>query len=59
MTLTRAEFEELTADLTDRTVRPVQGTRSRTPSSTSRKIDEVVLVGGSTRMPAVQELVRS
>ena len=56
--LTRAEFQQITSDLLDRTASPVQPGRSRTPASRSAEIDHVVLVGGSTRMPAVTELVK-
>jgi molecular chaperone DnaK len=56
-TLTRARFEQLTADLIERTRGPVTqalGDAGLGPDD----IDEVILVGGSTRIPAVQELVR-
>ena len=56
MTLTRAQFEEMTADLLDRCRYPVQ--QALQDAKLSNKLDEVVLVGGSTRIPAVQELVR-
>ncbi|MCC6446942.1 MAG: molecular chaperone DnaK [Armatimonadetes bacterium] len=57
MTLSRAKFEELTRDLLDRCVGPFQ--RAIKDAGLSEKdIDEVVLVGGSTRMPAVQELAK-
>jgi molecular chaperone DnaK len=56
MTLTRAQFEEMTADLLDRCRHPVQ--QALQDAKLSNKLDEVVLVGGSTRIPAVQELVR-
>ncbi len=55
--LTRARFEELTRDLTDRTRRPVEQALADAKVAAS-EIDEVVLVGGATRMPAVVELVR-
>ncbi|MDH6056199.1 molecular chaperone DnaK [Umezakia ovalisporum] len=57
MTLTRAKFEEMTADLLDRCRKPVQQALQDAKLSNG-EIDEVVLVGGSTRIPAVQELVR-
>jgi molecular chaperone DnaK len=57
MTLTRAQFEEMTADLLDRCRKPVQQALKDAKLS-NKQIDEVVLVGGSTRIPAVQELVR-
>jgi molecular chaperone DnaK len=57
MSLTRAKFEELTRDLLERTRRPVEEALSEA-KVTADDIDEVILVGGSTRMPAVQELVR-
>lgn len=57
ITLTRAKFDELTADLVERTRRPVRDALSEAGLSTS-DIDEVLLVGGSTRIPAVVELVR-
>ncbi|AVZ29592.1 molecular chaperone DnaK [Nodularia spumigena UHCC 0039] len=56
-TLTRAKFEEMTADLLDRCRKPVQQALQDAKLSNA-EIDEVVLVGGSTRIPAVQELVR-
>ncbi len=55
--LTRAHFEELTRDLTERCVGPFQQALKDAGLSAS-KIDEVVLVGGSTRMPVIQELVK-
>jgi molecular chaperone DnaK len=57
MTLTRATFEQLTADLVDRCLGPVQQAMTDAKVS-SNDIDEVILVGGSTRIPAVQKLVR-
>ncbi|MFC4652502.1 molecular chaperone DnaK [Lactococcus nasutitermitis] len=56
-TLTRAKFDELTADLVERTRRPVRDALAEAGLSTS-DIDEVLLVGGSTRIPAVVELVK-
>ena len=55
-TLTRAKFEELCSDLIDRCGVPVQNALRDAKLSKS-DIDEVVLVGGSTRIPAVQQLV--
>jgi molecular chaperone DnaK len=57
MTLTRAKFEEMCSDLLDRCRKPVQQALNDAKLTTS-DIDEVVLVGGSTRIPAVQQLVR-
>ena len=57
MKLTRAKFEQLTADLVDRCVGPVKRALADA-KITERDIDEVILVGGSTRVPAVQALVR-
>ncbi|KAL2513882.1 Heat shock 70 kDa protein 7 [Forsythia ovata] len=56
-TLTRAKFEELCSDLLDRLKTPVQNSLRDAKLSFS-DIDEVILVGGSTRIPAVQELVK-
>jgi molecular chaperone DnaK len=55
--LTRAKFEQLTADLVERCAKPVQQALADA-KLTARDLDEVVLVGGSTRIPAVQALVR-
>jgi molecular chaperone DnaK len=57
MRLTRAKFEQLTADLVERCAGPVQQALADA-KLTARDLDEVVLVGGSTRIPAVQALVR-
>jgi len=57
-TLTRAKFNELTADLVQRTVEPVRRALSDA-KMTAKDIDQVLLVGGSTRTPAVQETVKS
>ncbi|WP_460192628.1 molecular chaperone DnaK [Thermosynechococcus sp. FA-CM-4201] len=57
MTLTRAKFEELCSDLIDRCRVPVEQAL-RDAKLTKEQIDEVVLVGGSTRIPAIQELVK-
>ena len=56
-TLTRAEFEPITKDLLDRCRKPVEQAL-RDANMSQGEIDEVILVGGSTRMPAVQELVK-
>ena len=55
--LTRAEFESITKDLLDRCRKPVEQALHDAGMSQG-DIDEVILVGGSTRMPAVQELVK-
>jgi molecular chaperone DnaK len=57
MKLTRAKFEQLTDDLVQRCVGPFEAALSDAKLSAS-EIDEVVLVGGATRMPMIQELVR-
>ena len=57
-TLTRAEFERITRDLLDRCRRPVEQALADAKLQSSQ-IDEVILVGGSTRMPAVQDLVKN
>lgn len=56
-TLTRAKFNELTADLVNKTVEPMNQVLSDAGISASQ-IDKVLLVGGSTRIPAVQEAVK-
>jgi molecular chaperone DnaK len=56
--LTRAKFEELCADLIERVKKPVQTAMEDAKASNS-DIDEIVLVGGSTRIPMVAELVQS
>ncbi len=56
-TLTRAKFDQLTADLVERTTQPVEQAMADA-KLTAADIDEVILVGGSTRIPAVQNLVR-
>jgi molecular chaperone DnaK len=55
--LTRAKFEQLTHDLIERCMSPVKQAISDA-KITERDLDEVILVGGSTRIPAVKELVR-
>ena len=57
VTLTRAKFDELTADLVDRTMEPVRVALKDADLQPS-ELDKVLLVGGSTRIPAVQEAVK-
>jgi molecular chaperone DnaK len=58
MTITRAKLEQLTADLVDRTIAPLK--QALTDAGlTAGDINEVVMVGGMTRMPAVQDRVRA
>ncbi|MGE7111962.1 molecular chaperone DnaK [Lysinibacillus sp. NPDC047702] len=57
ISLTRAKFDEITLPLVNRTVGPVRQALSDAGLSTT-EIDQVILVGGSTRIPAVQEAVR-
>ena len=57
MNLTRAKFEEMTADLVERTVGPTQRALSDAGFSADQ-VDKVILVGGSTRIPAVQEAIK-
>ena len=57
MTLTRAKFEELTRDLVDATIEPMRKALSDA-NLTYDQIDKIILVGGSTRIPAVQEAVK-
>jgi len=57
VTLTRAKFEELTADLVEKTMGPTRQALQDAGLSPN-EIDKVVLVGGSTRIPAVQEAIR-
>ncbi|HOA78987.1 MAG TPA: molecular chaperone DnaK [Bacilli bacterium] len=57
MSLTRAKFEELTAHLVEKTLEPVRRALSDA-KMTARDIDQVLLVGGSIRIPAVQEAVK-
>ena len=57
MNLTRAKFEELTQDLLDRTVGPFEQALADAKLK-AQALDDVVLVGGATRMPMVQELIR-
>jgi molecular chaperone DnaK len=58
MTLTRAKFEELTRDLVENTMGPTRQAMSDA-KMTSKDIDKVILVGGSTRIPAVQEAIKN
>ena len=57
ITLTRAKFNELTADLVENTMAPVRQALSDSGLS-ANQIDKVLLVGGSTRIPAVQEAIQ-
>ena len=57
-TLTRAQFDAMTKDLVDRTMIPVRNAL-RDAHLTSSDLDQVLLVGGSTRIPAVQEAVKN
>ncbi|HHU19410.1 MAG TPA: molecular chaperone DnaK, partial [Bacilli bacterium] len=57
MTLTRAKFEELSAELIERTMGPTRQALADSGLSAS-EIDKVILVGGSTRIPAVQEALK-
>ncbi|TAL67263.1 MAG: molecular chaperone DnaK [Bacteroidetes bacterium] len=56
--ITRAKFENLCADLFDKTLRPVEQALNDA-KVTPAQIDEVILVGGSTRIPKIQELVKN
>ncbi|MGI6349847.1 MAG: molecular chaperone DnaK [Eubacteriales bacterium] len=58
MTLTRAKFDELTHDLVEKTVQPLRSAMEDAKVK-PEDIDRVILVGGSTRIPAVQERVKS
>ena len=57
-TLSRSQFEQMTADLLERTKKPVRAVL-KDAGIDVKNIDQVVLVGGSTRMPAVSELVKA
>lgn len=57
-TLTRSKFEQLIADLVKRTIEPCE-TALKSAGLSKSDIDEIILVGGSTRIPAVQEAVES
>ncbi|MDR2987686.1 MAG: molecular chaperone DnaK, partial [Nocardiopsaceae bacterium] len=56
-TLMRSTFDQITSDLVERTIQPVKQAMEDA-KLTDKDIDEVILVGGSTRIPAVQNLVR-
>ena len=58
VTLSRAKFNEMTADLVERTLKPVRQAMSDAGLKSS-DLDKVLLVGGSTRIPAVQEAVKN
>ncbi|MGI6687344.1 MAG: molecular chaperone DnaK [Christensenellales bacterium] len=58
VTITRAKFNELTHDLVEKTIGPMQ-TALKDAGLTAQQIDKVILVGGSTRIPAVQEAVKN
>jgi molecular chaperone DnaK len=55
--VTRAKFEQLTADLTEKTIAPFNAAL-KDADLTPADLNEVILVGGATRMPAIQELVK-
>ena len=57
-TLTRAEFNKITSDLVDATMKPVRQVLADAGLSVSQ-VDKILLVGGSTRIPAVQDAVKS
>ena len=57
LSLTRAKFEDLIRDLVDSTAEPVRKALSDA-KMTANQIDKVILVGGSTRIPMVQELIK-
>ena len=58
VTLTRAKFEDLTRDLVDSTLEPVRKAL-KDAKLTAKDIDKVLLVGGSTRIPRVQEIIKN
>ncbi len=58
ITLTRAKFDELTGDLIEKTMKPTRQALSDADLSTE-EIDRIILVGGSTRIPAVQDAIRN
>lgn len=58
MDLTRAKFDELTADLVERTMEPTRKAMADAGLSAS-DINKVILVGGSSRIPAVQEALKN
>src|SRR6184192_1584162 len=55
--ISRAKFEQLTADLTEKTVAPFNAAL-KDAELTPTELNEIILVGGATRMPAIQELVK-
>ena len=57
VTVTRAKFEELTADLVEKTIQPLTQAL-RDAGMTASQVDKIILVGGSTRIPAVQAAVQ-
>ena len=57
LTLTRAKFNELTADLVEKTIGPMNAAL-KDAGLTAAQVDKVILVGGSTRIPAVQDAVK-
>jgi molecular chaperone DnaK len=57
LSLTRAKFEQLVEDLSQRTIPPMQ-TALKDASLDPKRIDEVILVGGSTRIPKIQQIVK-
>lgn len=57
LTLSRAKFEEITADLVEKTMTPTRQAITDSGLS-SDKLDKIILVGGSTRIPAVQEAIK-
>jgi len=57
ISLSRAKFEDMTSDLTEKTIKSVQKAL-KDAGLTKKEIDKVILVGGSTRIPAVQEAVK-
>ena len=58
LSMTRAKFEELTRDLVDSTLEPVRNAL-KDAGLTKNDIDKVILVGGSTRIPKVQEIIKN
>src|SRR5690554_4107941 len=58
VTLSRAKFEQLVGDLIERTIAPMEQALKDAGLQPS-DVDEVILVGGSTRIPKVQEMVRN
>ena len=58
LSMTRAKFEELTRDLVDSTLEPVKNAL-KDAGLTKNDIDKVILVGGSTRIPKVQEIIKN